>query len=159
MKRKLKIYLDTSAISHLHQPDAPDKMKDTHALWAEISEGTYHAVISEVTTKELMNAPEPKRAIITDYLAETAFEILPITEEAEELAQEIIRRGILSPKSLDDCTHIAVAILHNCDIIVSWNFKHLVNVRTINGVREIVVSRYYKPIDIYAPSMLLKGDV
>ena len=156
--RKLKIYLDTSFISHMHQLDAPDKMNDTIALWEDIKAGEYHAVISEVTTRELMNAPEPKRSIIADYLNEADFEILAITSEMDELAQEIIGRGILTQKSLDDCTHIAAAILNNCDIIVSWNFKHLVNIKTINGVREIVVSRYYKPIDIYSPTMLLKGD-
>ena len=100
--RKLKIYLDTSFMSHLYQLDAPDKMKD--------------------------------------------------------LAEEIIRRGILTPKSLDDTTHIAAAIVNGCDIIVSWNFKHMVNVRTIDGVREIVVSKRYKSIDIYSPPVLLKGD-
>ena len=157
--RKLKIYLDTSFISHMHQLDVPDKMNDTIALWEDIKAGEYHAVISEVTARELMKAPEPKRTIFADYLNEANFEIFPVTNEVDELAQEIIRRGILTRKNLDDCTHIAAAILNNCDIIVSWNFKHLVNIKTINGVREIVVSRYYKPIDIYSPTMLLKGDV
>jgi len=156
--RKLKIYLDTSAISHLYQPDASDKMNDTLEFWGYIASGEYHAIISEVTTRELMNAPEPKRSVIASYLADADFEILPITKEADELAQEIIRRGILPHKCLDDCTHIAIAILNNCDFIVSWNFKHLVNIKTINGVREIIVSRYYKPIDIYTPSVFLKGD-
>jgi len=157
--RKLKLYLDTSFMSHLHQLDAPEKMNDTLSLWGDIRAGEYKAVISEVTARELMNAPEPKRSIIADYLLEADFEVLQITPEVDELAQEIINRAILRPKSLDDCTHIAAAILNNCDIIVSWNFKHLVNIRTINGVREIVVSRYYKPIDIYSPTMLLKGDM
>ena len=156
--RKLKVYLDTSFISHMHQLDALDKMNDTIALWEDIKAGEYHAVISEVTTRELMNAPEPKRSIIADYMNEADFEVLAITSEIDELAQEIIRRGILTQKSLDDCTHIAAAILNNCDIIVSWNFKHLVNIKTINSIREIVVSRYYKPIDIYSPNVLLKGD-
>ena len=156
--RKLKLYLDTSFISHMHQKDVPDKMNDTLMLWNDIKAGGYATIISELTTRELMNAPEPKRSIIADFLTEADFEVLPITIEVDELAQEIIRRGILTPKSLDDCTHIATAILNNCDIIVSWNFKHLVNIKTINGVREIVVSRYYKPIDIYSPTMLLKGD-
>ena len=138
--------------------DAPDKMNDTLTLWNDIKSGEYNAIISEVTTRELMNAPESKRSIIADYLTEANFEVLPITEEIDELAGEIIRRGILTPKSLDDATYIAAAMLNNCDIIVSWNFKHLVNIKTINGVREIVVSRYYKPIDIYSPTMLLKGD-
>jgi predicted nucleic acid-binding protein len=154
----LKIYLDTSVMSYLHQLDAPEKMNDTLALWEEIKAGRYKAVISEVTTRELMNCSEPKRSIMTDYLIEADFEVLTITREINDLAQEIIRRGILTPKSLDDCTHIAVAIINNCDIIVSWNFKHLVNIKTINGVREITVSNYYKPIDIYSPSVLLKGD-
>jgi len=156
--RKLKIYLDTSFLSHLHQLDAPEKMNDTLALWKDIIAGEYHAVISAVTTRELLNCSEPKRTMMADYLAEGDFEELPITKEAEDLAQEIVKRGILTAKSLDDCTHIAVAILNHCDIIVSWNFKHIVNVKTINGVREIVVSNYYKSIDLYPPSILLKGD-
>ncbi|MCL2873695.1 MAG: PIN domain-containing protein [Defluviitaleaceae bacterium] len=155
---KLKLYLDTSAISHLYQLDAPDKMSDTLALWKYIISDEYYAVISEVTARELMNAPEPKRSIIADYLNQANFKMLSVTSEVNELAQEIIRRGILTLKSFDDCMHIATAILSNCDIIVSWNFKHLVNIKTINGVREIVVSRYYKPIDIYTPTVLLKGD-
>jgi len=133
-------------------------MKDTLALWKDIVAGEYHAVISGVTTRELSNASEFKQIILNDYLDEIDFGVLPVTKEADELAQEIIRRGILTAKNLDDCTHIAVAILNNCDIIVSWNFKHLVNVRTISGVREITVSHHYKPIDIYTPTMLLKGD-
>ena len=156
--RRLKIYLDTSFISHMHQLDVPDKMNDTLTLWNDIKAGDYYAVISDVTTRELMSAPEPKRSILADYLINADFEVLPITRESDNLAHEIIQRGILTPKSFDDCTHIAVAILNNCDIIVSWNFKHLVNIKTINGVREIVVSHYYKPIDIYSPTMLLKGD-
>ena len=155
--RKLKLYLDTSFISHLYQVDAPDKMEDTKSLWKDIRGGMYEAVISEVTARELLNAPEPKRAVMADYLLDADFEILPVTSEVDELAQEIVRREILKPKSLDDCTHIACAILSSCDIIVSWNFKHLVNYKTINGVREIVVSRHYKPIDIYSPTMLLTG--
>jgi len=142
----------------MHQLDVPDKMNDTLTLWNDIKAGDYYAVISDVTTRELMSAPEPKRSILADYLINADFEVLPITRESDNLAHEIIQRGILTPKSFDDCTHIAVAILNNCDIIVSWNFKHLVNIKTINGVREIVVSHYYKPIDIYSPTMLLKGD-
>ena len=133
-------------------------MNDTLALWEEIKAGEYQAVISKLTTTELMNCSEPKRSIMADYLNEADFEILTITNEINILAQEIINCGILMPKSLDDCTHIAAVIVNNCDIIVSWNFKHLVNIKTINVVRTITVSNHYKPIDIYSPSVLLKGD-
>jgi len=133
-------------------------MSESLALWKDIIAGDYDAVISEITTRELMNALEPKRSIIAGFLGDAKFEELPITEAVDELAYEIIKRGILTVKSLDDCAHIAIAILNNCDIIVSWNFKHLVNIKTINGIREIVVSHRYKPIDIYSPTMFLKGD-
>jgi len=156
--KKLKIYLDTSVISYLYQLDAPDKMNDTLALWEDIKAGEYQAVISEVTARELMECSEPKRTIMADYLNEAGFEVLAIDSEINELAQEIVRRGILRPKSIDDCTHIATAIINNCDIIVSWNFKHLVNIKTINGIRGITASNHYKPIDIYTPTVLLKGD-
>ena len=156
--KKIKIYLDTSFLSHLHQLDAPEKMDDTLALWEDIMAGEYHTVISELTEQELMDCSEPKRTLMAKYLTQANFETLLVTQEAHDLAQEIIKRGILTAKSLDDCTHIAVAMLNHCDMIVSWNFKHLVNYRTIDGVREITVSKRYEPIDIYSPSMLLKGE-
>ncbi len=156
--RRLKLYLDTSFLSHLHQPDAPEKMRDTLALWNEIIAGEYEAVISEVTARELMKCEEPKRSLMAQYLKTAAFEPIAINDEIDDLAGEIIRRGILKPKNIDDCTHIASAIISSCDIIVSWNFKHLVNIRTINGVRAITVANHYKQIDIYTPTMLLKED-
>lgn len=156
--RKLKIYLDTSVISHLKQDDVPDKMNDTLALWEEIKSGDYDVTISAVTVKEILNCNEPKRSIMMDFLNDIEFQSIDINQEMNELAHEIINRGILTKKSLDDCTHIAAAIVNNCDIIVSWNFKHLVNVKTINGVREIAASGHYKQIDIYSPTVLLKGD-
>ena len=156
--KKPKIYLDTSYLSHLHHPDAPDKMQDSLALWRDILAGEYESVISGVTTRELMRCAEPKKTIMSQYLDEGDFEELAVSREADELAQEIIKRGILTARSLDDCTHIALAILNNCDIIVSWNFKHIVNIKTIQGIRQIVISKRYKPIDIYPPSALLKGD-
>ena len=58
---------------------------------------------------------------------------MEITDEIDDLAEEIIRRGILTPKSLDDATHIAAAIVNGCDIIVSWNFKHMVNAEIIEN--------------------------
>ena len=67
--------------------------------------------------------------------------------------------GILTDKSFDDCTHIAVAIENECDIIVSWNFKHMVNIKTINGVRAITILKNQKNINILNPLTLLEMEV
>ena len=54
--------------------------------------------------------------------------------------------------------HIAVAVECGCDCIVSWNFKHIVNIRTIRGVRAITNLKGYKPIEILNPSVLLESE-
>lgn len=153
--RKLRIYLDTSVISHLAQEDVPEKMEQTRKLWEILKIGKYEVVISDLVLAEINECKEPKRNVLKEYLAEINYEKVEITEECEDIANEIINEGILNPKSFDDCLHISSAILNDCNIIVSWNFKHMVNVDTINGVRRITFAKRYNNIDIYAPYVLL----
>lgn len=153
--RKLRIYLDTSVISHLEQEDVPEKMEQTRKLWEILRTGKYRTVISDLVLAEINECKEPKKTLLKQYLAQINYEKVEITEETEEIAKEIINEGILNQKSFDDCLHIASAILNDCNIIASWNFKHMVNVDTINGVRRITFAKRYNNIDIYAPYVLL----
>ena len=57
-------------------------------------------------------------------------------------------KGVFTEKSFDDCQHIGVAVVNNCDCIISWNFKHIVNIKTIRDVRAITNLEGYKPIEI-----------
>ena len=66
--------------------------------------------------------------------------------------------GILKQKSFDDGQHIAAAILAGCDIITSWNFKHIVNVKTVRGVKVITTLEGYKDLLIYPPSVLIESE-
>lgn len=79
-------------------------------------------------------------------------------EVVVELAGKFIDFGVLREKSFDDCQHIAAAILAGCDVIISWNFKHIVNVKTAKGVKIITTMEGYKDLLIYPPSALLEGD-
>lgn len=153
--KKLKIYLDTSVISHLNQEDVPEKMEQTRKLWKMLQTGKYEVVISDLVLAEINECKEPKRTLLKEWLSQIDYERVEIIEETEEIAKEIIEDGILNQKSFDDCLHIASAILNDCNIIVSWNFKHMVNVDTINGVRKITFAKRYNNIDIYAPYVLL----
>ena len=65
---------------------------------------------------------------------------------------------MLKEKSYDDCLHIAYAVIHHCDVIVSWNFKHLVNFRTIDKVKIVNAINRYKEISIISPTMLIEED-
>ena len=58
--RKLKVYLDTSVISHLLQEDVPEKMADTRKLWEMFKDGKYDVYLSIVTLEEVGDCPEPR---------------------------------------------------------------------------------------------------
>lgn len=158
MSKKLKVYLDTSVISYLQQVDAPERMKDTLALWAQFEIGKYDICLSQVTLDEVGECREPKRTVMYEYLSKISYTKLEITNEVLKVANQIIDMGILTKKSYDDCQHIATALVHGCDCIISWNFKHIVNIKTIKGVRAITHLESYKNIDIMNPSVLLGGD-
>lgn len=156
--RKIKVYLDTSVISYLDQDDAPEKTKETQKLWERFEDSEYDVYLSQITLNEVEQCPEPKRSLLYDYLGKIAFTILEVDEESIEIAQRIVDLGILKAKSFDDCQHIAIAVVNDCDIVLSWNFKHMVNIKTIRGVRAITNLEGYKDIEIVSPSVLLEGE-
>ena len=158
--KKMKIYLDTSIIGYLHQETQPEKMTDTHNLWKQIKDGRYNVIISNLLLVELSNNPnEEIKNKLLSFLAEIEYNIVSVSSEIERLAGLIIERGILTKKSYEDCLHIATALVHDCNLLVSWNFKHLVNIKTINGIRAISNLEGYRSIDILQPTLLIQeGD-
>lgn len=156
--QKLKVYLDTSVVSYLSQEDVPEKMADTKKLWDMFKQGKYDVFLSTVTLKEISDCPEPKRGILLEQISQIKYTPVQIDDSMEEVANQIIDMRILTPKSYDDCQHIAAAVMSGCDCIISWNFKHIVNIKTIRGVRAITNLRGYKPIEIINPSVLLESE-
>ena len=153
--RKLRVYLDTSTVSHLFADDVPEKRDDTTHLWRDFIKSKYDIFISPLLIEELENCSEPRRSKMLGKLSEIQFQIISKTEEVNLLAKEYIKGGVLREKSFDDCMHIAFAVVYNCDLIVSWNFKHLVNYKTINKVRIVNAINQYREISIISPTMLL----
>lgn len=111
-----------------------------------------------MTLDEIDECPEPKRTTLYEYLGKIRFTNLQLTQEAVDVAKRIINMGILTQKSQDDSHHIAIAVVNECDCILSWNFKHMVNIKTIKGVRAVSQLEGYKDIDIINPSALLGGE-
>jgi len=154
--KKIRVYLDTSVVSYLDQQDTPEKMSETKEVWDKIKEGNYEVFISTLVIDELQKCQEPKRTYLLNQLNEIDFTILEVNEGTVRLAEKFIDFGVLKKKSFEDCQHIAAAILSNCDIIVSWNFKHIVNVKTIRGIKVVTTMEGYKDILIYPPTALLE---
>lgn len=133
-------------------------MADTRQLWAMFRAGKYDVYLSTVTLEEVEACPEPKRNRLFEYLAQIDYILIQVDDTAASIAQQIIDIGILTKKSYDDCQHIGAAIASECDCIISWNFKHIVNIKTIRGIRAITNLEGHKPIEILSPSVLLESE-
>ncbi len=108
-------------------------MQNTLDLWELFKNKVYEVYISDIVVREISECREEKLKILLDYLDQIDYNIIETDEDTVELAGKFIDFGILKQKSFDDCQHIAAAILAGCDIITSWNFKHIVNVKTVRG--------------------------
>ena len=155
--KKLKLYLDTSVISHLDEPDRLDWERNIRNLWEAIQAGEYEAYLSPIVIGEVMDCMEPKRSVLLEYLSAIQYTELLKNDEVLELAGKYLEAGILRQKSFDDCQHIAYACVYNCDVLVSWNFKHMVNIKTISGVKSVNALAGYREMPIYTPTVLISG--
>jgi predicted nucleic acid-binding protein len=153
--RKLKLYLDTSVISHLFANDTPERMDDTIKFWNELRAEKFEVYTSDTVQAEISKCKQERRKLLESKLAEISHRVLGVDDEVVQLAGQYISNKILPNGSVDDSFHIAFAVIAGCDYIVSWNFRHMVNVRTINGVKVVNTLNNYKEIGIITPSMLL----
>lgn len=157
MEKKVRVYIETSIISNLDAQDRPDWMKETIRLWRELQTGKYAAVVGAPVIAELEQCHEPKRTFMFERLTEIEYELVTGTDESKRLASEYISLGGLPKKSRTDATHIALATLSNCEVIVSWNFSHIVNLKAMTAVDTVNTFERLKPIRIVSPTILLGG--
>jgi hypothetical protein len=77
-----------------------------------------------------------------------------LTEEARTLAGHYIAAGVISPKMLADARHIGVATVNRVDVLASWNFKHIVNLKRVHGYNSINLREGYPLLEIRSPREL-----
>lgn len=118
---------------------------------------TRFILISQVTFDEIALAPANVREVV-ERLPPCCIREVPVHSKALELAQEYIARGAIGPKWLDDALHVAVATLEAADLIVSWNFKHLVNYDRIRQYNAVNINLGYRYLDIRSPLEVVYGD-
>lgn len=85
----------------------------------------------------LKNNIEPMRSQLRDYLKQIQYVTYEIKREVTDVVRQIVGMGILTEKSFDDCQHIGAIVINECGFIISWNFKHIVNVKTIREGEQI----------------------
>ena len=144
----LNLYLDTSVISAYFDVRRPERQGETQAFWKKLPD--FHVSISDLTESEL-------RAISDEQLRQKILElaqpfgIIRLDEEMRELAKYYLDRGIFPPAAVNDALHVACAVVIRQDLLVSWNFRHLVNRRRRAMINQENLSRGYPTIEIVAP--------
>ncbi len=152
MKKKIKVYLDTSVISALFDERNPERRLLTQSFFKEIQ--TFESYISEIVSIEIDKSPnlslQNKMKEISSQLP-----LLPLTDEVEWLANEFIRYGAIPEGFPEDAYHIAIAVLNEIDYLLSWNFKHIVRRKTRDIVRMVNTIHGFRQIEILTPAELL----
>jgi hypothetical protein len=122
----------------------------TKQFWEKINE--YNVFISELVIDEIKGAPQPLQIQMMDTIKE--FTVLSITDNSEKLANNYIEHGIFPEKYSDDALHTALATTNQIGILLSWNFTHLVKLKTRRMVALINTMYNYNPLEIITPPEL-----
>jgi predicted nucleic acid-binding protein len=139
----------------LDQQDTPEKMAITREVWKMFQQDGYELLISNLAFDELWKATAQKRALFVEYLKLIKYTHVSITPEQKELTQKYLQYEVLRKKDRDDLLHIACCVSNVCDYLVSWNFAHMVNIRTINKVNSVNLLCGFREVKIVSPQMLL----
>ena len=142
-----RIYIDTSVFrGHFDE----EFKEHTFPLFDRIKAGDFVILYSIVTQDELENAPGKVQELVKSLRVDLT-EFIEITNETIELANEYITEKVVGQTSYADCLHIALAKINRADFLVSWNFKHIVNIERIRGYNSINIKNGYKQLEIRSP--------
>jgi len=119
--------------------------------------GEFKILLSAVLQRELEPAPERVVNLIIELKNEYT-EFLDEDDEAVSLATEYISEKVVGQTSYADCLHIALATINQADLLVSWNFKHIVNIDRIRGYNAINIKNGYKQLEIRSPRDLINYE-
>jgi hypothetical protein len=150
-----RIYMDTSVFGGYFDPPFEDASK---ALIQEVREGRTICVLSDLTLTELGPAPAQVRDLVANLPPET-IEFVTLEAETVQLAEAYITAGVVPAGSRVDAQHIAIATVARVDIIVSWNFRHIVNLQRIRKFNGVNLLKGYPEMEIRSPiEILLKEE-
>lgn len=147
-------YIDTSVFGGYFDIEFD---RTTSKFFSQIKSKGVTILYSELTKNELVNAPENVKEFVRN-LPEDTLEYIEITDEALELADKYIVEKVVGEISRQDCIHIALATINKADVLVSWNFKHIVNLSRIRGYNSVNLKSGYPTIEIRSPLEMIEYE-
>lgn len=145
--RRLRVYVDTSVIGGCFDEEFA---KESRALVEAAREGRFVLLLSDLLAVELEAGP-PELQDVLEGLAAESFESVAISEESVRLRDAYLMAGVVGPPHDKDAHHIALATVARADLVVSWNFKHIVHWEKMRGFNAVNLREGYPPIEIHSP--------
>ena len=151
---KVRIYVDTSVVGGCEDDEFAEHSIQLMKCFVR---GDFVLVVSSLTVEELAVAPGRVRSRLAS-VPEEHIETLQLNAEARELAEAYIDEGVIAAKMRADAQHIAIATVARVDVLVSWNFQHIVNLNRIHGYNSVNLRRGYPTLEIRAPREVLPNE-
>ena len=148
------MYIDTSVVGGQFDEEFST---DTMVFFESVMKGQIIIIVSDLVEAELLRAPE-KVKLFLKGIPEKFIERSRLDEEAAILADKYIDAKVVGKTSRADCQHIAMATIVKADVLVSWNFKHIVNLDRIRGYNGINYQFGYNMIEIRTPKEIINYD-
>jgi len=149
---KQRIYIDTSVVGGYFDDEFS---ADTIPFFERVKSGEIIIIVSDILEAELLRAPDFVRELLVE-MPKLQIEKVRLSPEAIELADKYIDAKVVGKTCRADCQHIAIATFCNADVLVSWNFKHIVNLDRIRGYNGINYQNGHKMIEIRTPKEITK---
>jgi len=145
--RRFRAYVDTSVFGGLHDEEFAEV---TARFFKRVARGEFIILVSRLTSVELEDAPAHVSRTL-DELSPDQLEPVELGREVSDLASDYVRAGVLGVGSMDDAIHVAAATVAGADLILSWNFRHIVSFDRIRGFNSVNVRNGYRPMTILSP--------
>lgn len=148
---RVKLYLDTSVLGAVCDPSPEDRLVATRRLLESLRKGAWEGYISTLVLEEVDRAPESVRSRIAQELAGSPLIVLEESPESLALAWAYLSANAIPADAEDDARHVALATVNGIGVVVSWNFRHMVNLERKRRINSVNLREGFPLIDLVSP--------
>jgi predicted nucleic acid-binding protein len=157
--QKFHIYIETSVWSFAFAEDVPDYRADTLTFFELCKKRVFEPYVSGAVLSEIQFADVPLRKRLEELVRSVKPVMLPLLPEADGLSEAFVREKVVPPSKPEDARHVAIAMVHGLDVLVSWNFRHIVNIRREERFNAVaLLEGYHHRLRIVSPKELIYYD-
>jgi predicted nucleic acid-binding protein len=149
----IRVYVDTSVFGGVFDDEFSEP---SAAFFSQVAEDRFRLLTSALVSAELQDAPQDVQAWFIRF--EPLLELVTASEEVLTLRNAYLTAGVVTPRWADDALHVALATVHDAELIVSWNFRHMVNIERIRGYNAVNLLSGYRTIDIRSPREVISDE-